>query len=280
MSSLTFAPEIFTFKQSAGVPARTASGAPGQAPGAAQIEAMIDATADPAGGLWTMQYARTLAETHGPVGVVHIQPASLHAELVLPGGFRASQSPVNWPGYTLSRSPRQLAGALLRFARDREAPVQHWLLRLALPRHRTSVRVLAACARWSLICQSHSASLASGYSLMRELLRQRDAARPLQSWSMLAVGCDHVRARDAHQRLSRLLSPDASRTLAFVGNVRQITPTPSRFIGRCDIAERDWPAWTRWLTRLCGRLEHNETTGAGTGGGAGAGGGAGGEGQF
>ena len=222
------------------------------------LEAVIDGCVDLDGGLWTVQYARRLADAYGAVGVVHVHPDYLHADLVLPRSQRASPSQ-DWPRFPHARSARELVTALLNFVRYGESPVRRWLFRMATPRHHASVDALAGCRQWTLVTQSHNGALAGSYTLMRDLLG-RDVSDRLQRWSLLAVGCEHKPARDAHVRLSRLLSPHTSLPTPpeFLGNIRQIAPAATRFLGRCDVPRQDWPALVRLVGRLHGHLENAE----------------------
>lgn len=201
------------------------------------IEAILDAPVDYAASLWTMQYAQQLADANGPIGIIHLESDAFRIDVVYPA-HRAKHTRMperSWPRLLHERSAHDL---WRHWSQDAPVPISHWLIRVTHPRHEQVQTLLRSISPWTLAVQHHNCSIAAAYAMMKPLLDDH-ATGPNQRLSLLAVGCPHQAARDAHQRLSRLLFPGEPERLETLGNLRQIKPVSVRFMHRAMMRSGD-----------------------------------------
>ncbi|MCC7193798.1 MAG: hypothetical protein IT444_13570 [Phycisphaeraceae bacterium] len=183
------------------------------------------------GGPWLTQYARHLAQRHGPVGVLHVDDERIDLDLVTAGRPPLPQDitdPVANAEHALEAWTDQVSRSSLPALIDamiHRAPVAvaTWLIHL--PTHLTEMTQTLAqqVKRWTLVCGADEIAVAAGQRLFRSLL-ENDPARDQRRLASMIVGADEARSFQAADRLRAYASAAGLGMIELVGWQKQMVP--------------------------------------------------------
>ncbi|MFI4860544.1 MAG: hypothetical protein ACIAXF_07690 [Phycisphaerales bacterium JB063] len=225
---------------------------PQRSPGRAQArpQAVVMGNLPGLSGPWLTQYAQRLAQTQGPVAIVHLDDDMIDLEVVEP---RREANPQPSAPVSATRVPATQGSGLIALldalVRSDETPVRNVLVRLSADAEAMSASRLAALDRWTVLCGSDDAAVVACYSMLKRVVEQdpRNAGKQV---GLMVMGSDEDAAQRAVQKVASTASSFLSTPVEMVGHLRQMQPVTVRQMGSFADPVALWPQLVAWLDTL------------------------------
>lgn len=224
---------------------------PGQAP-TAMLEAVLLGNLPGMSGPWLTQYAQLIAQTDGPVAVLHVGDSAIDLELVEP---RAEAEPAPVRQTPAVRIPPMrdgktgLVGLLDALTRSESSPTRTVLVRMDTDDQAMSLSRLGGIDDWTLLCGSDDASVAGAAQQLRGLIHAepRLADRHV---GLMVMGSDEDTARTAAERIASDTEHELVNRVEFIGHLKRMQPVHVREIGTFPNPVGVWPQLVDWFDSL------------------------------
>lgn len=229
--------------------------APGEAdaaPGRAVVEAVVMGNLPGLSGPWLTQYAQLIAQSDGPVAVLHVAEDAIDLELVEP---RSEALPApRRPTATLRVPPMRggrtgLLGLLDALVHAPAGPVQTILVRLEPTTDPRDLSRLAAINDWTLLCGSDSTAIA-GCRHMLQQLTHADPRLAVKHVGVMIMGSDEDAASAAADQLARSAQDLLTDPVEFIGHLQRMQPVQVRQLGSFSDPVSLWPQLVGWFDDL------------------------------
>jgi len=236
--------------------------------GRAVVEAVVMGNLPGLSGPWLTQYAQLIAQSDGPVAVLHVAEDAIDLELVEP---RSEALPApRRPTATLRVPPMRggrtgLLGLLDALVNAPAGPVQTILVRLEPTTDPRDLSRLAAINDWTLLCGSDSTAIA-GCRHMLQQLTHADPRLAGKHVGVMIMGSDEDAASAAANQLARSAQDLLADHLEFIGHLQRMQPVQVRQLGSFTDPVSLWPQLVNWFDDLDlpEPVIHTETPGPAT----------------
>lgn len=218
----------------------------------AMLEATLLGNLPGMSGPWLTQYAQLIAQSEGPVALLHIGDSAIDLELIEP---RAEAEPAPAASTTTVRIPPMrgnktgLVGLLDALTRSDTAPTRTILVRIDQTDDPQTLPRLAAIEDWTLLCGSDDASVAAAAQQLRSMV-QADPRLADRNVGLMVMGSDEPAARDAAGRVAREVDQDLLNRVEFIGHLKRMQPVQVRELGSFPDPVGIWPQLVSWFDTL------------------------------
>lgn len=223
-----------------------------QAPGRAVVEAVVMGNLPGLSGPWLVQYAQLIAQSDGPVAVLHVADDAIDVELVEP---RPEAQPApNRPTATLRIPPMRngrtgLLGLLDGLVRASTGPVQTVLVRLEPTTDPRDLSRLAAIQDWTVLLGSDESSIAGARHMLNQLT-QADPRLASRHVGVMVMGSDESAAARAADTLAQQSGDLLTEPVEFIGHLQRMQPVQVRQLGTFADPVALWPQLVSWFDAL------------------------------
>ena len=250
-------------------PAETAEAEPFAQPTTPSAEAQTTATIEPdqpapqallegvlmgnlpgMSGPWLTQYAQLLAQTDGPVAILHVEETSIDLELVEP---RAESEPAPAIPVAPVRIPPMrdgltgLVGLLDALVTSDYSPARTILVRMDDMADTQTLSQLTAIEDWTVLCGSDDASVAGVVSQLQSMVRKEPRLAD-RNVGLMVMGSDESAAQQTAERVASQLENDLLTRVELIGHLKRMQPVQVRDVGSFPGAV--WPQVADWLGTL------------------------------
>lgn len=218
----------------------------------AMLEAVLLGNLPGMSGPWLTQYAQLLAQTEGPVALLHVEDKAIDLELIEP---RAEAQPAPNSAMTPVRIPPMrgshtgLVGLLDAMVRSETTPVRTILVRIDGTTDALTLSRLAAMDDWTLLCGSDDMSIAGAAQSLRALVHA-DPRLADRSIGLMVMGSDEQAAHTAAGRIASDLGADLVNPVELIGHLKRMQPVQVREIGSFPDPVGIWPQLISWFDTL------------------------------
>ncbi|MEM9347012.1 MAG: hypothetical protein AAGB26_10390 [Planctomycetota bacterium] len=209
----------------------------------AVFEAVLMGNLPGMSGPWLTQYAQLLAQTEGPVILLHVGEDAIDLELVEP---RAEAQPAPSQETTTVRIPPMrgdrtgLVGLVDALVRSEQTPARTILVRFDSIGDAQALSRLAAMEDWTLLCGSDNASIAAASQQIRSAV-QSEPRLADRNVGIMVMGSDDLAAEQAAQRIASELEHDLAAPAELVGHLKRMQPVQVRDLGSFPDPVALWP---------------------------------------
>lgn len=212
-------------------------------PARAMLEAVLMGNLPGMSGPWLTQYAQLLAQTEGPVILLHVGEEAIDLELVEPRA-EAQPAPVQ-PSATVRIPPMRgdktgLVGLIDALVRSETTPARTILVRFDSIADAQTLSQLAAMDDWTLLCGSDHASIAGASQQLRTAVHT-DPRLADRNVGIMVMGSDDDAAEKAAQRIASELEHDLANPVELVGHLKRMQPVQVRDLGSFPDPVGLWP---------------------------------------
>lgn len=218
----------------------------------ALLEAVLLGNLPGMSGPWLTQYAQLLAQTEGPVAILHVGETAIDLEVVEP---RLEAEPAPAGPITAVRIPPMrngltgLVGLVDALVTADRAPTQNILVRIEPDAEPRTLSQLAAIDDWTLLCGADESASAGAAHLIRSLVRA-DPRLADRSVGLMVMGSDQDAASDAANRIASELEYDLVQKAELIGHLKRMQPVQVREIGSFANPVELWPQLVAWFDTL------------------------------
>lgn len=218
-------------------------------PPRAVVEAVLLGNLPGMSGPWLTQYAQLLAQSEGPVALLHVTDDGIDLELVEP---RAEAEPLPTQPMSPVRIPPMrgnktgLVGLLDAMASSDTTPVNTILVRLETATDALTLSRLAAMEDWTLLCGSDESSVAAAVQQLRGVVRA-DPRLADRNVGVMVMGSNEEISRGAAKNIGSDLEHDLAHPVEFLGHLKRMQPVQVREIGSFPDTLSLWPQFVSWL---------------------------------
>lgn len=218
----------------------------------AMLEAVLLGNLPGMSGPWLTQYAQLIAQSEGPVAVLHVGENAIDLELVEP---RPEAEPApTMPTPTVRIPPMRgnrtgLVGLLDALTRSDNAPTRTILVRLESTNDPRSLTQLAAIDDWTLLCGADEASVANATRQLRSLVNA-DPRLADRHVGLMVMGSDEPTARATADRIATDAAHDLVNRVELIGHLKRMQPVQVREIGSFPDPLGVWPQLVAWFDTL------------------------------
>lgn len=218
----------------------------------AMLEAVVMGNLPGMSGPWLTQYAQLLAQSEGPVVLLHVGDEAIDLELVEP---RAEALPApSQPAATVRIPPMRgnktgLVGLIDALVRSETTPARTILVRFDTINDAKTLSRLAAMEDWTLLCGSDDASIAAASQQLRSAVRT-DPRLADRSVGIMVMGSDDDAANRAAKRIADALHDDLAHRVELIGHLRRMQPVQVRDLGSFPDPVALWPKLVSFFDSL------------------------------
>ncbi len=218
----------------------------------AVVEAVVLGNLPGMSGPWLTQYAQLIAQSEGPVALLHVGESAIDLELIEP---RAEAEPSPAGSIAAVRIPPMrgnktgLVGLLDALTRSESAPTRTILVRLEPGDDAVTLSRFAALEDWTLLCGSDDASIAGATQQLRQIVRA-DPRLADRGIGLMVMGSDEASAHAAASRVSLDMQGDLANQVEFIGHLKRMQPVQVREIGSFPDPVGVWPQLVAWFDTL------------------------------
>ena len=218
----------------------------------AMLEAVLLGNLPGMSGPWLTQYAQLIAQSEGPVALLHVGEDAIDLELIEP---RAEAEPSPIASTAAVRIPPMrgnrtgLVGLLDALTRSETAPTRTVLVRLDSADDARTLSRFAAIDDWTLLCGADDASVAGAAQQLRTLVRA-DPRLADRNVGVMVMGSDEASARSAATRIAQSVKEELSHHVQFIGHLKRMQPVQVRELGSFPDPLAVWPQLVGWFDTL------------------------------
>jgi hypothetical protein len=218
----------------------------------AMLEAVLLGNLPGMSGPWLTQYAQLIAQSEGPVALLHVGDEAIDLELIEP---RAEAEPAPAAPTAAVRIPPMrgnktgLVGLIDALTRSETAPTRTILVRLDADDDAQARSRFAAIHNWTLLCGADDASVAAAGRELRTLVRA-DPRLADRSVGVMVMGSDEPSARAAARRVANEADGDLASPVQFIGHLKRMQPVQVRELGSFPDPVAVWPQLVAWFDTL------------------------------
>lgn len=218
----------------------------------AMIEAVVLGNLPGMSGPWLTQYAQLLAQTEGPVVLLHVGEEAIDLELVEPRA-EAQPAPAQ-PSTTLRIPPMRgnktgLVGLIDALVRSDQTPARTILVRFDTIADAQTLSQIAAMDDWTLLCGSDHASIAAASQQLRTAVRANPRLAD-RNVGIMVMGSDDDAAEQAAQRIANELEHDLAHPVELIGHLKRMQPVQVRDLGSFPDPVTVWPKLVSFFDSL------------------------------
>ena len=212
-------------------------------PPRAMLEAVLMGNLPGMSGPWLTQYAQLLAQTEGPVILLHVGEEAIDLELVEP---RPEAQPAPVQASTTLRIPPMrgdrtgLVGLIDALVRNELTHARTILVRFDAISDAQTLSQIAAMDDWTLLCGSDNASIAAASQQIRTAVHT-DPRLADRNVGIMVMGSDDDAAQTAAQRIASELHHDLANPVELVGHLKRMQPVQVRDLGSFPDPVGIWP---------------------------------------
>ncbi|MGB0766218.1 MAG: hypothetical protein ACPGYV_00755 [Phycisphaeraceae bacterium] len=218
----------------------------------ALIEAVLLGNLPGMSGPWLTQYAQLLAQTEGPVALLHVGDEAIDLELVEPRA-EAQPAPAAPPATVRIPPMREgmsgLVGLIDALVRSEQAPTRTILVRIDPTTDPQTLSRLAALDDWTLLCGGDDASIAAAGQQIRAAVLA-DPRLADRNVGVMVMGSDESASRDATRRIAESLAYDLANPVELIGHLKRMQPVQVRDLGSFPDPVALWPGLVAWIDTL------------------------------
>lgn len=217
--------------------------APDEAAPRAMLEAVLMGNLPGMSGPWLTQYAQLLAQSEGPVVLLHVGEDAIDLELVEP---RAEAQPApSQPATTVRIPPMRggrtgLVGLIDALVRNDTTPAPTILVRFDTFTDAQTLSRLSAMEDWTLLCGSDDASIAAASQQLRTAMHN-DPRLADRNVGIMIMGSDDDAAQQASRRIASELHHDLVKPVELIGHLKRMQPVQVRDLGSFPDPVSLWP---------------------------------------
>eukprot|EP00752_Nemacystus_decipiens_P014060 g12496.t1 len=209
----------------------------------AVLEAVLMGNLPGMSGPWLTQYAQLLAQTEGPVILLHLGEEAIDLELIEPRA-EAQPTPAQ-PSATVRIPPMRghktgLVGLVDALVRSEQTPARTILVRFDSTGDAQTLSRLAAIDDWTLLCGSDSASIAGASQQLRSAVHN-DPRLADRNVGIMVMGSDDDAAAHAAKQIASELEHDLANPVEPVGHLKRMQPVQVRDLGSFPDPVGLWP---------------------------------------
>lgn len=218
----------------------------------AMLEAVLLGNLPGMSGPWLTQYAQLLAQTEGPVILLHLADEAIDLELIEP---RAEAQPVpSQPGNAVRIPPMRgdktgLVGLIDALVRNEQTPARTILVRFDSTGDTQALSRLAAMDDWTLLCGSDKASIAGAGRQLRSAA-QNDPRLADRNVGIMVMGSDDAAAQEAAKQIASEIEDDLANPVELVGHLKRMQPVQVRDLGSFPDPIGLWPKLVAFFDSL------------------------------
>ncbi|MFN3168553.1 MAG: hypothetical protein ACE37H_15950 [Phycisphaeraceae bacterium] len=218
----------------------------------AMLEAVLLGNLPGMSGPWLTQYAQLIAQSDGPVALLHVGEEAIDLELIEP---RAEAEPAPAGPTAAVRIPPMrgnktgLVGLIDALTRSETAPTRTVLVRLDSADDAQTLSRFAAIQNWTLLCGADDASVAGASRQLRTMVRA-DPRLADRGVGVMVMGSDEPSARGASQRIADEVNGDLVHRVEFIGHLKRMQPVQVRELGSFPDPVAVWPQLVAWFDTL------------------------------
>ena len=218
----------------------------------AVLEAVLMGNLPGMSGPWLTQYAQLLAQSEGPVVLLHVGEEAIDLELVEP---RAEAQPApSQPATTVRIPPMRngrtgLVGLIDALVRSDSTPARTILIRFDSFADAQTLSRLAAVDDWTILCGSDDASIAAASRSLRTAVHN-DPRLADRNVGVMIMGSDDDAAAQAVKRIGNELYDDLINPIELVGHLRRMQPVQVRDLGSFPDPVALWPKLVSFFDSL------------------------------
>ena len=218
----------------------------------AHVEAVILGNLPGMAGPWLTQYAQLLAQTKGPVLLLHLDEQGIDLEIIEPRD-EAEPAPATPPTAVrvppMRRGMTGLVGLLDALATSQTTPAQTILVRINASTDAQTLSRLAALEDWTVLSGSDEASIAGISQQVRSLVHA-DPRLADRSVGVMVMGSEEAAAANAAKRIAHELEADLAHPVTLVGHLKRMQPVQVRELGSFPDPVALWPQLVSWFDLL------------------------------
>ncbi|MFK7790337.1 MAG: hypothetical protein AB8C95_12700 [Phycisphaeraceae bacterium] len=209
----------------------------------AVLEAVLMGNLPGMSGPWLTQYAQLLAQSEGPVVLLHVGEEAIDLELVEP---RAEAQPApSQPATTVRIPPMRggrtgLVGLIDALVRSDTTPAPTILVRFDTFTDVQTLSRLSAMEDWTLLCGSDDASIAAASQQLRTAVHT-DPRLADRNVGIMVMGSDDDAAQQATRRIASELHHDLVKPVELIGHLKRMQPVQVRDLGSFPDPVSLWP---------------------------------------
>lgn len=218
----------------------------------AMLEAVVLGNLPGMSGPWLTQYAQLLAQTEGPVVLLHVGEEAIDLELVEPRA-EAQPAPAQ-PSTTLRIPPMRgnktgLVGLIDALVRSEQTPARTILVRFDTIADAQTLSQIAAMDDWTLLCGSDGASVAAASQQLRTAVHT-DPRLADRNVGIMVMGSDDDAAAQAAQQIAHNLEHDLANPVELIGHLKRMQPVQVRDLGSFPDPVTIWPKLVSFFDSL------------------------------
>lgn len=218
----------------------------------AVLEAVLMGNLPGMSGPWLTQYAQLLAQTEGPVILLHVHEEGIDLELVEPRP-EAQPTPLQ-PSTTVRIPPMRgdrtgLVGLIDALVRSDQSPARTILVRFDAASDAQTLSRLSAMDDWTLLCGSDDASIAAASRQLRTAVHN-DPRLADRNVGVMVMGSDDDAAQSAARRIAENLEHDLVHRVELIGHLRRMQPVQVRDLGSFPDTVALWPKLVSFFDTL------------------------------
>ena len=218
----------------------------------AMLEAVLLGNLPGMSGPWLTQYAQLLAQTEGPVALLHVGEEGIDLELVEPRA-EAEPAPAKPPA-TVRIPPMRgnrtgIVGLIDALVRSENAPTRTILVRIDAATDPQTLSRLAAIDDWTVLCGSDDTSIAGASQQLRSVVHA-DPRLADRNVGVMIMGSDEDASRSAAGRIAADLEYDLANPVELIGHLKRMQPVQVRDLGSFPDPVSIWPKLVSWFDTL------------------------------
>jgi len=218
----------------------------------AVLEAVLLGNLPGMSGPWLTQYAQLLAQTEGPVALLHVGEEAIDLELVEPRA-EAEPAPASPPA-TVRIPPMRgnrtgIVGLIDALVRSEHAPTRTILVRIDAATDPQTLSRLAAMDDWTLLCGSDDTSIAGASQQLRAVVHA-DPRLADRNIGVMVMGSDENASRESANRIADNLEHDLANPVELIGHLKRMQPVQVRDLGSFPDPVGLWPKLVSWFDTL------------------------------
>lgn len=218
----------------------------------AMLEAVLMGHLPGMSGPWLTQYAQLLAQTEGPVILLHIAEQAIDLELVEPRP-EAQPTPTQ-PSTTVRIPPMRgnktgIVGLIDALVQSEQNPARTILVRFDETSDAQTLSQLAAINNWTLLCGSDTASVAGATQQLRQVVHHNPLLAD-HNVGIMVMGSDDHAAEQAAQHIATELTHDLANRVELVGHLKRMQPVQVRDLGSFPDPVGLWPKLVTFFDSL------------------------------
>lgn len=218
----------------------------------AVLEAVLMGNLPGMSGPWLTQYAQLLAQTEGPVALLHLSDSTIDLELIEPRA-EAEPAPIQ-PSLAVRIPPMRtgmsgLVGLVDALVTSDVSPTRTVLVRIDTADDALTLSRLAAIDDWTVLCGSDDTAIASVVRQLRTVVRA-DPRLADRNVGLMVMGSEEAAARRATQQVAEALENDLAHGVDLVGHLKRMQPVQVREIASFADPVSVWPQLVSWFDTL------------------------------